>query len=121
MLAPSDSKSASSEPDGPPGLDVASATTLRRGLLAEAAIALVVLTVTAVLVGSPRAAETYAPTFATTQRAGALALTARVDAAHTGRTSVHLTGADAAGRAVPLAVPPSVKSMQRNRPGCPPP
>jgi copper transport protein len=105
MLAPSDSKATSSEPDElPPGLDVGSATTLRRGLLAEAAIALVVLAVTAVLVGSPRAAETYAPTFATTERAGALALTARVDAAHTGQTAVHLTGADAAGRAVPVAV-----------------
>jgi copper transport protein len=60
--------------------------------------------VTAVLVGSPRAAETYAPTFTTTERAGALALTARVDAAHTGQTAVHISGADAAGRAVPVSV-----------------
>ena len=103
LLATSDSKSASSEPP-PPGLDTPSSTTLRRGLLAEAAIAVVVLGVTAVLVGSPRAVETYAPTFTTTEHAGALALTARVDSAHTGQTAVHLTGADAAGRAVPVAV-----------------
>jgi copper transport protein len=101
-LAPSDSISTSSAP--PPGLDPPSSTTLRRGLLAEAAVAVVVLAVTAVLVGSPRAAETYAPTFVTTERSGALALTARVDAAHTGRTVVRLSGADAAGRAVPVAV-----------------
>ena len=103
-LAASDSISPPSEPDPPPGLDIGSAATLRRGLLAEAAIALVVLAVTAVLVGSPRAAESYAPTVTTTERAGALALTARVDAAHTGPSAVHLSGADAAGRAVPVAV-----------------
>ncbi len=102
LLATSDRKSASSEL--PPGLDTPSSTTLRRGLLAEAGIAVVVLGVTAVLVGSPRAVETYAPTFTTTEHAGALALTARVDSAHTGQTAVHLTGADAAGRAVPVAV-----------------
>jgi copper transport protein len=102
LLATSGSKSTSSAP--PPGLDGPSRTALRRGLLAEAAIAVVVLAVTAVLVGSPRAAETYAPTFTTTERAGALALTARVDAAHTGQTAVHLSGADAAGRAVPVSV-----------------
>ncbi|NMO92885.1 copper resistance protein CopC [Actinomycetospora sp. TBRC 11914] len=88
----------------PPGLDVPSRAALRRGLLAEAAVAVVVLAVTAVLVGSPRAVETYAPPFATTEHAGALALTARVDAAHTGATTVHLTGADAAGRPVAVSV-----------------
>ena len=103
LLATSDGISAPSAPP-PPGLDVGSAAILRRGLLVEAAIAVVVLGVTAVLVGSPRAVETYAPTFTTTERAGALALTARVDSAHTGQTAVHLTGADAAGRAVPVAV-----------------
>lgn len=90
--------------EAPPGLDSPATTTLRRGLLAEAAVAVVVLAVTAVLVGSPRAAESYAPTFTTTEHAGDLALTARVDAAHTGQTAVHLSGADAAGRAVPVSV-----------------
>ena len=104
-LATGGRESPSSNPGAPPpGLDAPSSTTLRRGLLAEAAVALVVLGVTAVLVGSPRAVETYAPTFTTTERAGALALTARVDAAHTGPTAVHLSGADAAGRAVPVSV-----------------
>ncbi|WP_331556611.1 copper resistance protein CopC [Actinomycetospora sp.] len=99
-------KAPSSEPSSapPPGLDLPSTSALRRGLLAEAAIAVVVLAVTAVLVGSPRATETYAPTFTTTEHAGALALTARVDAAHTGDTAVQLSGTDAAGRAVPVAV-----------------
>ncbi len=105
MLAPSDSEFPSSEPAGPPpGLDVPSRTALRRGLLAEAAIAVVVLGVTAVLVGSPRAAETYAPAVTTTEHSGGLALTARVDAAHTGQTAVHLSGADTGGRAVPVSV-----------------
>ncbi|MCD2195998.1 copper resistance protein CopC [Actinomycetospora endophytica] len=88
----------------PPGLDLPSASTLRRGLLAEAAIAVVVLAVTAVLVGSPQATETYAPAFTSTATAGGLALTTDVDAAHTGSTAVHLTGRDSAGRAVPVSV-----------------
>jgi copper transport protein len=107
LLAPGARRATSSDPapdDLPPGLDVPSTSTLRRGLLAEAAIAVVVLAVTAVLVGSPRATEAYAPTFTTTEQAGALALTARVDAAHTGQTAVHLTGTDAAGRAVAVSV-----------------
>jgi copper transport protein len=90
--------------DEPPGLGLPAASILRRGLVAEAAIAVVVLAVTAVLVGSPRAAETYAPALTTTATAGGLTLTTGVDAAHTGSTTVHLSGHDTAGRAVPVSV-----------------
>ncbi|HEY2220493.1 copper resistance protein CopC [Actinomycetospora sp.] len=112
-LGPPSSRAPLSEPapaepapssDAPPGLDLPAASTLRRGLLAEAAIAVVVLAVTAVLVGSPRATETYAPAFTATATAGALALTTEVDAAHTGSTAVHLSGRDSAGHAVPVSV-----------------
>lgn len=99
---------------GPPGRtaggtsttqpDPPAVATLRRGLLAETGLAVIVLAVTSVLVATPQAAQSYAPPVTLTQVADGLALTARVDGAHTGATTLHLSGTDRAGHPLPLTL-----------------
>lgn len=75
---------------------------LQRGLLAEVGVALVILSVTAALVVSVPARESYVRPFARTLTATGLQVSVRVDAPRIGDTVMHLSARAPAGQAIPL-------------------
>ena len=75
---------------------------LQRGLLAEVGVALVVLSMTAALVVSVPARESYIRPFARTLTATGLQVSVRVDAPRIGDTVMHLSARTPAGKAIPL-------------------
>jgi copper transport protein len=92
---------------GAPGLAADSSTpgvrTLRRGVAIEAALAAVVLAVTAVLVETMPAKDAYAPAYSETLRAGTVAVQADFEPARVGVDAVHIYVTDGTGR--PVDVP----------------
>lgn len=100
VLAP-----APSEPDGTAderfaGGDVL--TVIRRSVRIEAALAVVVLAVTAVLVSEPPAATTYGPPVDVDAPLGTDVVHVHIDDTRRGRQDVELDVTDAAGRPVPV-------------------
>ncbi|ONH26832.1 copper resistance protein CopC [Pseudofrankia asymbiotica] len=91
-------------PDAPDGDDsgrevtVGALAALRRGVIAEAVIAIAVLAVTAVLINRVPARSSYAPPFHTTTVAGPLTVDVRVSPTRIGLESVEITVRDPQGQ-----------------------
>ncbi len=75
---------------------------LRRGLVGEVVIGVAVLVVTAVLVNTAQATQTYAPRYRSTVVAGQTRLQVTVDPAHTGMAMVRLRVDTPSGHLLPL-------------------
>jgi copper transport protein len=75
---------------------------LRRGLLVELAIALVVLGLTAALVVTVPARQSYVRPFAQSLAAAGLRVSVRIDAPRTGDAVLHLTARSSTGAAMPV-------------------
>jgi copper transport protein len=92
-------------PDGTDGRRFARGdvlTVIRRSVRIEAALAVVVLAVTAVLVSEPPAATTYGPPVDVEAPLGTNVVHVHVDDTRRGRQDVELDVTDAAGRPVPV-------------------